>query len=180
MDTDEQPSPVLEQRSSCRDEPPRDVPAGGQAGPSSPLDKLREIARCCRVGEPLGPGLALWLGSALHGYLTRQYRTVEQALNLRFPQGGVPWWREEAIRVRDAALRALAERFFGDLSPCAQAHKIWTIAWRYAASAWRFDDGKADMPRAYTGTPKEYLWRAFKSGATMPLGERQLRNILAY
>ncbi len=180
MDKDEHASIASAQGPSCRDEPLSDVPAGGQAGPFSAIDKLREVARRCTAGEPLSPGLAQWLGSALHGYLTRQYQTVGQAMNLRFPQGGVPWWREEAIRARDASLRALAERFFTDLSPCAQAHKVWTIARRYAASAWRFDGDAADMPGTYTGTPKEYLWHAFKSGATMPLGERQLRNILAH
>jgi hypothetical protein len=35
------------------------------------------------------------------------------------------------------------------------------------------------MPPAYAGTPKEFLWQAFQSGAPMPLGERQLRNIVA-
>jgi hypothetical protein len=34
------------------------------------------------------------------------------------------------------------------------------------------------MPAHYRATPKEYLWRAFKSQAPVPIGERQLRNIL--
>jgi hypothetical protein len=34
------------------------------------------------------------------------------------------------------------------------------------------------MPEHYAGTPKELLWRAFSSGATMPIGERQIRNIV--
>ncbi len=29
------------------------------------------------------------------------------------------------------------------------------------------------------GTPHGLLWEAFKSGAIMPIGERQLRNIFA-
>jgi hypothetical protein len=36
------------------------------------------------------------------------------------------------------------------------------------------------MPETYEGTPLEFLWRAFKSGAPMPIGERQLRRILAH
>ena len=51
---------------------------------------------------------------------------------------------------------------------------------RYAASTWRFDRNNDDMPAHYAGTPKECLWRAFKSSAPMPIGERQLRNILAH
>jgi len=35
------------------------------------------------------------------------------------------------------------------------------------------------MPAGYAATVKEYLFRAFRSGARMPLSERQLRNILA-
>jgi hypothetical protein len=34
------------------------------------------------------------------------------------------------------------------------------------------------MPSHYEDTIKQPLWLAFKSGATMPIGERQLRNIL--
>ncbi len=180
METNVQPAPVTEQASSCPDESASDAPVDGRPIRSFPLDDLREIARCCRAGLPLRPNLARWLGSALHGYLTRYYRTVEQALNLRFPHGGVPWWREEAIRERDAALRALAGSFFAALSPCAQARKIATISRRYAASAWRVDESKPDMPQAYVGTPKEYLWLAFKSVAVMPIGERQLRNVLGH
>ncbi|MFQ5786028.1 MAG: hypothetical protein ACE5H8_14570 [Alphaproteobacteria bacterium] len=143
------------------------------------IDKLREVKERCLSGEPLGHELGGWLGSALDAYLSRRSRTVEEAFGLCFPQGGVPWWLEEAIRMRDAALRALAECFFADLSPGAQARNIRRIASRYAASAWRIDRDRETMPRHYRGTVKEFLWIAFTSGATMPLGERQLRNVLA-
>ena len=59
-----------------------------------------------------------------------------------------------------------------------QAQEIWTAARRYAASTWRFDRDNDAMPAHYAGTSKECLWRAFKSRAPMPIGERQLRNIL--
>ncbi len=36
------------------------------------------------------------------------------------------------------------------------------------------------MPPRYSDTQNEYLWRAFKSGAAMPISERQLRSILAH
>jgi len=49
---------------------------------------------------------------------------------------------------------------------------------RYGGSAWRLDREHAAMPADYAGTPHAHLWRAFKSGAAMPLGERQLRTIL--
>ena len=64
------------------------------------------------------------------------------------------------------------------LPPCARAREIWTVASRYAASTWRFDNELEAMPEHYLGTQHEFLWQAFKSGAAMPIGERQLRNIL--
>ncbi len=84
------------------------------------------------------------------------------------------------MRKRDAALRELAQRCHAELSISAQSRQISRRCDRYAASAWRFDRNRQEMPLAYQRTPKEWIWRAFKSGAAMPLGERQLRNILAY
>ena len=144
------------------------------------IDNLREIMGRCFDGEPLERDLADWLGEAIDGYLTRQFRTLEEALGLIFPRGGIPWWREEAMRKRDAALRYLAETFLDELARGMQAQEIWTAASRYAASAWRCDQDNDAMPTHYADTPKECLWQAFKSGAPMPIGERQLRNILAH
>ena len=82
------------------------------------------------------------------------------------------------MRVRDAALRQLAEAHLPDLALSAQATRIHQLSVRYATSSWRFDRMRDEMPRAYEGTPHEWLWRAFKSGAAMPLGVRQLRTVL--
>jgi hypothetical protein len=65
-----------------------------------------------------------------------------------------------------------------DLSISAQAGRIHQLSSRYAASAWRFDRERTEVPASYRGTPHEMLWLAFKSGATMPLCKRQLRTIL--
>lgn len=145
----------------------------------APIDDLREIALRCLSGKPLDEDLSQWLGNALESFLSRQCQTIEDALGLKFPQGGIPWWREEANRTRDNALRQLAERFFGDLSPCAKAREIQILTDRYAASAWRHDHDRDEMPQHYAGKPHGLLWEAFKSGAIMPIGERQLRNIFA-
>ena len=83
------------------------------------------------------------------------------------------------MRSRDSALRALATRAYPGLSRSAQAKRIRCLTVRYAASAWRSDQSREEMPWHYAGKPQELLWRAFKSGAAMPLSERQLRNILA-
>ncbi len=87
---------------------------------------------------------------------------------------------EEAIRARDGALRELAGRFHGARSVSGQAQEIRRRALRYATSAWRFDSARSAMPERYAGTQKEYLWHAFKSGAAMPICERQLRNLLGH
>jgi len=150
-----------------------------KGGVFASIDNLREIVSRCFDGEPLDSDLADWLGEAIDGYLTRQFHSLEEALGLVFPRGGIPWWREEANRTRDAALRYLAETFFDELALGTQAQTIWSATVRYAASAWRFDQDKDEMPARYAGTPKEFLWQAFKSGAPMPIGARQLRNILA-
>jgi hypothetical protein len=118
------------------------------------------------------------LGNSLQAYLERRSGSLEDAFGLRFPQGGVPWWREEAIRERDRAIRALAGNYFCDLSTYAKAKAIRTMANRYAATAWIRDRSLQAMPERYRGTAKVYLWRAFRSGAPMPLGLRQLQSVL--
>lgn len=149
------------------------------SGCRTPADRLEEIARRCQLGEPLDPHHAFWLAKAIDSYLSKAATSLEEALGLRYGRGGVPWWREKALSERDAALRELAAEFFADLSICNRSREISTLALRYGASAWRRDRDGRDMPQAYAGTPREYLWRAFKSGATMPLSERQVRNILS-
>jgi hypothetical protein len=143
------------------------------------IDNLREIARLCQSGEPLGEELSRWLGNSLEQFLCRRALTIEDALGLRAPRGGVPWWLEEAMRRRDAALRSLAAEAFAELSPSAQAAQLHRLSMRYAASAWRHDQGAAEMPSYYHGKANAWLWRAFKSGAPMPICERQLRKLLA-
>ncbi len=144
------------------------------------INNLREVARRCIAGEPMGDELSSSLGTSLQAFLERRSGTIEDALGLRAPQGGVPWWMEDAIRTRDAALRELADRFHTERSVSGRAQEIRLRALRYAASAWRFDRERGAMPERYRDTETECLWRAFKSGATMPIGVRQLRNILGH
>jgi hypothetical protein len=142
------------------------------------IDNLREVARRCSAGEPLPAGLSAWLGKSLGEFLSHRQRSIEAALGLVWPRGGVPWWLEEAMRQRDAALRELALRFYGGQAVSRQAAAIYRAALRYAASRWRRDRGSEALPPEHLGTPYEWLWRAFKSGAAMPIGDRQLRHIL--
>jgi hypothetical protein len=157
----------------------------------SPVFRLREIARLCESREPLDPALAQWLGDVLNTFFERGTTSLEEIMGLRYGRGGMPWRRAEAMRQRNAALRILAEDFFADMGPCTRSRRIAVLvgpctrsrriavlASRYGASAWRVDRHRSGMPEHYAGTPKELLWRAFSSGATMPIGERQIRNIV--
>lgn len=145
---------------------------------SSAVATLREIRDRCQGGVPLELDQARFLYQTLDKFLSHRCRNFEEALNLRYGRGGIPWWREDANRARDTALRELARRYLGSHSITARARAVHALAVRYAASAWRFDRDRKDPPRQYLGTSREWLWRAFASGAPMPIGERQLRTIL--
>lgn len=142
------------------------------------IDNMRTVARLCRTREPLPEALASWPASSLQAFLDRRSESLNDAFGLRNARGGVPWRMEASMRERDQALRSLAERHFVELSTSAQASRIRLLSARYEASSWRFDRTRETMPETYEGTPHELLWRAFKSGAAMPLGTRQLRTIL--
>jgi hypothetical protein len=93
-------------------------------------------------------------------------------------RGGIPWWREEAIRQRDALLRLLAVRHFASLSLTQKSREIYRLARRYAETAWRFDRDLPTMPDRYRDKPQELLFKAFRLAAPMPICERHLRTIL--
>jgi len=142
------------------------------------IRELREISLRCQQGKPLDEKHLTWLGDSLRKFLEQQCASVDEAFGIKNPHGGVPWWREEQMRIRDDALRELARSFDSNGSVTGVARQICTLARRYAASAWRFDRELDAMPDRYIGTAKENLWKAFNSGAPMPLGERQLRQII--
>ncbi len=75
---------------------------------SATIARLNEVCQRLQAGQPLSQDLALWLSGALRNFLEQRNRSMREAFGLRFPRGGVPWWREEAMRKRDAALRDLA------------------------------------------------------------------------
>lgn len=145
---------------------------------SMAIERLQQVSDLCQRGEPLDDELAAWFGRCLRRFLDRGAATFEEAFDMPACRGGMPWWKEARVRQRDAALRALSRSLPEELSTGARAREIHTRAVRYAASAWRLDRRAGEMPCAYAGTPREHLYRAFRSGAPMPLGERQLRNII--
>ena len=142
------------------------------------IDNMKTVAQLCRTQQPLPGPLASWLAASLQSFLDQRSESLNDAFGLRNARGGVPWRMESSIRIRDAALRRLATDHLDGLSVTAQAERIRQLSSRYAASSWRFDREQAEMPKCYVGQTHEWLWQAFKSGATMPLGARQLRTIL--
>jgi hypothetical protein len=142
------------------------------------INNMRTLAELCRAGEPLPGTLASWLASSLQSFLDQRSSSLNDAFGVRNARGGIPWRMEASIRVRDAALRSLSKAQLTELSISARAERIHQASVRYAASSWRFDREREEMPSTYRGTPQQFLWEAFKSGATMPLCPRQLRTIL--
>jgi hypothetical protein len=143
------------------------------------IRQLREIARRCASGQPLHEDLSRWLADSLERFLAHQAASIEEAFGMQPMRGGIPWWREEAIRQRDALLRLLALRHFPSMSLTQKSREICRLARRYAATAWRFDRDLAAMPDRYRDKPQELLFRAFRLPAPMPVCERHLRTILA-
>lgn len=142
------------------------------------IENLRSISRRCLANQQLDVNQSRWLGASLADFLNHRVGSLDEALGLRYGRGGVPWWREEAIRKRNAALNELARRHYSDQSKCAKCRNIHRLTVRYAATAWRFDRTKDGMPATYKGTPKELVFKAFAAGAALPISERQLRKIL--
>jgi len=143
------------------------------------IERLRMVSDLCQEGKPMDESLANWFGACLKNFLERRTETFEEAFGLPSCRGGMPWWKEERMRRRDQALRELAQGLDSGGPVGATAREIRQMSVRYAASAWRIDRDRDEMPASYEGTPRESLWQAFRSGAPMPLGERQLRNIIA-
>ena len=102
---------------------------------SDSIDRLREIAERCLSGQPLDEDMSHWLGDSLEKYLSQCAKTIDDAFGLNFPKGGIPWWLEEANRMRDMALQELADLFFPDCSITKNAREIATMAERYAPRA---------------------------------------------
>jgi hypothetical protein len=130
------------------------------------IELLENISSRCLADQPLDEWQRRWLGRVLAEFLAHRSPSIEDAMKLRGDRGGIPWWREQANHKRDVALRELAGRYFAGLSTTAQARQVRLLAIR-------------EMPVHYTQSAHEWLWRAFSSGAPMPIGERQLRTIFA-
>ncbi|MBK0398998.1 hypothetical protein H0I76_07340 [Limibaculum sp. M0105] len=143
------------------------------------IEALETILGCCREGVPLPIDLQEWLGAALGRFLDHDCGNLDEAFGVAQDHGGVPWWMERAMWLRDAELRSLSAMLPPTMSTYHRAKRIWSMSERYASTAWPRDRLLPAMPRYYAGTPKQHLWTAFRSGAKMPVSERRLRTLLA-
>src|SRR6185503_2670171 len=103
------------------------------------IDRLRDVSSFCRRDTPLPPDLAGWLAAGIERFLGREARDLDGALGLIQAQGGIPWWREDAIRRRDAALRRLHTLTCPAAGVTARARRIAELLRRYAGATWRID-----------------------------------------
>lgn len=144
---------------------------------SAPRDNLALLRRIARGADTAADRAALaervraYLDSAAEGV------SLDAAFGLSRPVGGLPWWRVQALASRDAALRTLAERFYGDLPVSRQAVAIRSALVRYGDSAWRLDGREAEPPRRYVGSEREILFDVMRACPEVP-SARQIRRIL--
>ena len=156
-----------------------EIPQKGDDKMLGNIETLHAIHTRCAEGLPLTPDLRSWLANSLDRYLGHTCDNLNEAFGVIQGHGGVPWWRERAIRERDAALRALSRGHYGEISVYSRAKAIAAISRRYQTTCWPRDRQLDEMPRRYRGTRKELLWRAFRSEAKMPVSERRLRTLLS-
>lgn len=155
-----------------------EIPPKGGLKMLGNIETLHAIHSRCAEGRPLTPDLRDWLADSLDRYLGHSCDSLNEAFGLIQSHGGVPWWRERAIRERDAALRELSRVHYGDISVYSRAKAIAAISARYESTCWPRDRHLDEMPERYRGSPNEYLWGAFRSEAKMPVSARRLRTLL--
>ena len=144
------------------------------------IDRLRDLSTHCRRGEPLPPDLAGWLAAGIERFLGREAKDLDGALGLIQAQGGIPWWREDAIRRRDQALRRLWQSACPGAGITARARRVAELLKR-GATVTAHDPVAMDEARrvlgdaiGYAPTPETALtgadallvvteWKAFRS-----------------
>lgn len=127
-------------------------------------DRLRFVIQILRRE---GSAEAVRVAKDLERYLAgaADGLTLDLALGVSPEPGASPWYEIEARARRDAALRALREHHFADLSIRASARAIREFALRHRGDA------------SSTDSRKRLLAEALEPGLPIPRG-RQLENIL--
>ena len=145
----------------------------------NPIQALDQLHKLCAENQPIPNDLRCWLAQSLEGFLENNFKTLNEAFGIIQDHGGIPWWRERAIRLRDEALREMARIHFPEGSVTTRAKAIAQQSERYATTNWPRDRQNEEMPSRYVEAPLHYIWLAFKSGAKMPVSQRHLRTLLS-
>ena len=141
---------------------------------SAEVDLLRRIAARRETEADrliLADRIRTYLQSAPDGL------TLDSAFGLIARSGEHRWWRTEALRTRDAAIRALAAAFYPDRSHAKQAAEIRAALLAYRTTTWRFDRCLTEPPARYLGTAREIMFDCMRACDVVP-SERQVRRIL--
>lgn len=140
---------------------------------STDLALLRRVAEGRETSEDRAA-----LAGRLRVYLSAPASvTLDGVFGLTRSARGLPWWRAEALDRRDAAIRALASRFYSGRSVASQAAAIHRVLLRYSASAWRFDRREPAPPVHYLGRADEMMFDAMRACDSVP-SVRHLRRVL--
>lgn len=142
---------------------------------STDLSLLRRIAEGADT-----PADRAALADRLRAYLSAASggASLDEVFGLATAAGKLPWWRAEALNTRDAALRALAARFYQGQPVARQAAGIRRSLSSYASSSWRFDRQAISPPPHYLGTEREMLFDALRACDAVPSASH-LRRVLS-
>ena len=133
---------------------------------------MRVVALLDAAGDPeLAPvadGLRRYLMNAAEG------ARLDRELGLVGGPGSSPWWEQDRIGRRDAAIRRLAASFPGSAS--AKAAEVGREIAHYAGTCWTRDRARGapypDSPR------RRVLFDLFTADPTPPSGFRRLFDII--
>ena len=139
--------------------------------PLEAVAKLRAFAV-----DPSDTHVAAWVATRIAEYLEHaaEGRTLDEALGLKPGRGEASWWRLEAMKARDAAIKRFAQPF-ADEPVAEQARRVLVAADRYRRGRWRFDQGGEGR---YDDPQTQALYRLMTATRGRVPGERTVRDVL--
>lgn len=153
---------------------------------ADPINRLRRMAALLEAAAEALKGTSdvaradtAWLAAAIRRYDEEAPTgiTLEDTLDLSpTAPGAAPWWRREAQRRRDEAIRRIREQCFADLEVPRAAKEIAALAARFQHAARVATDKK--RPEIQIGPEAaRLLTDALCTGRPFP-GPKQVQNIL--
>ena len=141
----------------------------------SPGYFLRRVVAGLRAGT-LSRDDALRVAEQIELYLMKPREvTLDEAFGVKPGDGGEHWLTTEARDRRASALRSYCSHFSASVMALVDAVRQYRPRWQAR------DRRLSEMPAAYRGTPREFLFAAFRENALlgdMPGSAKQLRRII--